>query len=134
MDIRKFSAQNTGRLVLKTAGDEIMTDDSGKEMAIVYFSPGSKEYSRATSKMNNRNIERLRKKGKIDQTPEQKTAEAAEFLADCTQSFENIDYDKLQGRELFIAVYSDLSLGFIADQGAKYISDWANFSQGLVKN
>ena len=134
MNIKKFAVQNTGRLVLKTAADEIMTDDSGKEIAIVFYSPGSKEYARATSKMNNRNIERLRKKGKIDQTPEQKTSEAAEFLADCTHSFENIEYEALKERDLFLAVYSDTSLGFIADQGAKYISDWSNFSQGLAKS
>jgi hypothetical protein len=111
-----------------------MLTDKGAEMAIVVYGPGSKVFAQAQAKQNNRNIEKLRKKGKFDQSAEQKAAESAEFLSDCTASFENIDYDKLKDKELFKAVYSDSTLGFIADQVAKYIGDWSNFTTGSTKS
>ena len=40
----------------------------------------------------------------------------------------------LTGRELFHAVYSDPSIGFIAEQVAKFSGDWANFSKGSAKS
>jgi hypothetical protein len=74
-------------------------------------------------------IDRLKKKGKTDQTADEKAQETAEFLADCTKSMENIEYDKLTGEALFKAVYSDRSIGFVADQVSKHLGDWANFTK-----
>ncbi|MBK7490876.1 MAG: hypothetical protein IPI17_01920, partial [Nitrosomonas sp.] len=49
------------------------------------------------------------------------------FLADCTHSWENIEVDDLAGAELSLAVDSDRSIGFIADQVTKELNDWSNF-------
>lgn len=129
-DIRKFAVSPTARLVLRDASDEPMLTEDGKEIAVNVFGPGSKQYAKAQAAQQNRMLDKLKRKGKADQTAEQKISEAAEFLTDCTESWENMDYDGLEGSQLSRAVYADQSIGFIADQVAKYIGDWANFKKG----
>jgi len=129
MDIRKYSVEPTSKLHLRDANDELMYTDEGKPVAVNLYGPGSKQYARAQAAQNNRLLDKLKRKGKSDQTAEQRAAESSEFLADCTESFENLEYDNLAGRELFMAVYADVSIGFVADQVAKYISDWSNFTK-----
>lgn len=129
MDIRKYAVDPTSKLHLRDANDELMYTDEGKPVAVNLYGPGSKQYARAQAAQNNRLLDKLKRKGKSDQTAEQRAAESSEFLADCTESFENLEYDNLAGRELFMAVYADVSIGFVADQVAKYISDWSNFTK-----
>ena len=128
-DIRKFSVSPTARLHLRDASDDLMYADDAKTIAIAVnlYGPGSKPYAKAQSAQQNRMIDKLKRKGKTDQTAEQRAAEASEFLADCTHSFENLDYDDLQGIALFKAVYADISIGFIPDQITKFMGDWSNF-------
>ncbi len=131
MDIRKFAVEPTTRLHLRDASDELMYADDAKEMpiAVNLYGPGSKQYARAQSDQNNRMIDKLKRKGKSEQTAEQKSAETAEFLTACTASWENLEYDKLKDAALSNAVYSDMSIGFIADQVAKTLGDWSNFTK-----
>ena len=132
-DIKKFAVTATGRLHLRDAADELMFTDDGQEIAVNVFGPGSKQYAKAQAAQQNRMIDKLKRKGQTTQTAEQIAKEKAEFLTDCTASFENLEYDALTGDALATAVYSDLSLGFIADQVAKHIGDWSNFSSGSAK-
>jgi len=134
MDIKKFSVEPTARLPLLGSDDEPLLNEKGKELAIVFFGPGSKQYAKAQAVQNNGIVDRLKKKGKTDQTAEQKLAETSQFLADVTSEFENIDYDDLKDKALFKAVYSDLSLGFISDQASKFLGDWSNFKPPSVSS
>lgn len=133
-DIRKFSVSPTGRLHLRDAADELMYTDDGKEIAVNVYGPGSKQYAKAQAAQQNRMIDKLKRKGQTAQTAEQIAREKAEFLTDVTASFENLEYDALTGDALATAVYSDITIGFIADQTAKYIGDWGNFSNGSATN
>lgn len=133
MSIKNFAVCATGRLHLRDADDELMYTDDGKEIAVNVYGPGSKQFAKAQAAQSNRAIDKFKKKGKADQTAEQKAAESAEFLSDITESFENVEYDGLTGSALAIAVYSDITLGFIADQVAKYVNDWANFKKPSTK-
>lgn len=130
-DIRKFAVEQTGRLHLRDASEELMYADDAKQlpMAVNVYGPGSKQYARAAAAQQNRMVDKLKRKGKASNTAEQNAAETAEFLADCTASFENVSYGELTGRELAIAVYSDTEIGFIADQVAKHLGDWSNFTK-----
>jgi len=131
MDIRKYSVEETGTLELLEANDDPMLGDDGKPMTITMYGPGSKTYAKAQAAQQNRMIDKLKRKGKTDQTAEAKGAEAAEFLASCTKEFSaNIEYDGLEGDALFRAVYADTSIGFISDQIAKFIGDWSSFTKG----
>ena len=136
MDIKKHAVSATSRLHLRDAADELMYDegDQSKPVAVTLYGPGSKQYARAQAAQNNRMMDKLKRRGKADQTAEQIAAEKAEFLSDCTAGWENLEYDGLTGEALNRAVYADPSIGFIADQVAKHIGDWANFTSGSAKS
>ena len=129
MDIRKFAVEPEVRFQVKDA-NEVEIEGA----YITVYGVGSKPYAKAQSAQQNRLMNVLKRKGSVEQSQEQKAAETANFLADCTKSFEGIEYDSKTGRELFVAVYSDLSIGFIADQVAKQIGDWSNFSKPSATN
>lgn len=139
-DIRKFAVALTNRLHLRNAEDELMyadgpdgAPDAAKPMAVNLYGPGSKQYSRALAAQNNRFVDRLKKKGKADQSAEDKKRETAEFLAACTESMENVEYDTLEGQALYLAVYTDIEIGFIAEQVGVFLGVWGNFRKGSSK-
>jgi hypothetical protein len=136
MDIKKFSVEPTGRLHLRDASDNLMYADEkqSKPIAVNLYGPGSKQYAKAQAAQQGRLIDKLKRKGKTEQSAEQTAADNAGFLADCTASFENVEYDALAGDALYRAVYSDISIGFISDQVAKFIGDWSNFTNASTKS
>lgn len=141
MDIRKFAVEPTGRLHLRDATDELMyadgpdgKPDPARPIAVNIHGPGSRQYARAQAAQQNRMVDKLKRKGKAEQSADQIAAEKAEFLADCTASFENLEYDDLAGAALARAVYADTSIGFIADQVAKWMGDWGNFTKGSARS
>ena len=131
MDIRKYSVSPTGRLHLRDTADELMYADDARTLpiAVNLYGPGSKQYAKAQAAQQNRMIDKLKRKGQTAQSAEQIAAEKSEFLSDCTASFENMEYDTLTGNDLALAVYGDISIGFIADQVAKWMGDWSNFTK-----
>lgn len=94
MNILKFAVDPTKRLHLRDASDQLMYSDDAKTMpmAVNLFGPGSKQYAKAKAAQNNRIMEKLKRKGKVDQTAEQNASEQAEFLTACTESWENVEY------------------------------------------
>jgi len=137
MDIKKFAVEPTKRLHLRDAADQLIYADEQKTLPVCVnlYGPGSKQYGKAKAAQNSRMIEKLRRKGKIDQTAEQNTTETAEFLAACTAGWENLEYgDITEASAISIAVYSDESIGFIADQVAKELNDWSNFTRPSTTN
>jgi intracellular sulfur oxidation DsrE/DsrF family protein len=129
MEIKKLAVEETSTLHIRDSADELVYTEDGKAVEIVVYGPGSKSFAKAQAANSNRIMDKLKKKGKVDQTAQEKAEETAEFLASCTKEFINLEYDKLQGEALFKAVYSDTSLGFIAEQVNKHIMDWSNFSK-----
>lgn len=141
MDIRKFAVEPTTTLHLRDANDEPMyvVDEAGvpnlnKPIRVRLYGPGSKQYARAQAQQANRMVDKLKRKGKTDQTAEQRAEETADFLTGCTQSFENLEYDNLEGAALARAVYMDSSIGFIAEQVSKHLGDWGNFTKTSTTN
>jgi len=141
MDIRKFAVEETAVLHLKDANDELMyaegadgKPDTSKPMRIKLYGPGSKKYAKVQAANNNKLFTRLKKKGKEDQSAEDKAQESADTLTALTHSFENIDYDALTGEALHQAVYLDTSIGFIATQVNAHLNDWANFTKASATN
>lgn len=131
MDIKKFAVEPTARLHLRNAAEQLMyaDEDMSKPIALELYGPGSAKFAKAQAEQSNRMLEKFKSKGKPSQTAEQKAQENAEFLADCTGGTENIEYDNLSGQAMLMALYADPSLGFIAEQAAKFISDWGNFTR-----
>jgi hypothetical protein len=133
LNIKTKAVAATSFLHLKDASDNPMftepTDGTKPQpVGVTIYGPGSKEFQQAQVKVNNSAVQRLQKRGKFEQTVEGKLKEQAEYLADITQSFQNLAYDGLTGRQLALAVYGDPSIGFIGDQVAEHVKEWGNFS------
>lgn len=132
LNIKTLAALNTSTLHLRDGKDELLwdIDAAGNKIPVqvVVFGPGSKEYQRAQAKANARSLERLKKRGKMDLSAEEKQVELANHLTEITERFENLDYEGKTGRELIHAVYSDPTIGFIAEQVNKHAADWSNFT------
>lgn len=113
------------------AGKDEATGEPTLPVKVTVYGPGSKQYQRSASRMQNRAIERVKKRGKAtSQSAEEKLKEQAEHLADITAGFENATYQGLTGREMAVAMYSNPALGYIAAQVNKQADDWANFTKG----
>lgn len=133
MDITSKAVALTGTLHLRGPDDELLYDGDNP-VEVVLHSPGSKPYAKASAAQQNRLVDKMKRKGVTSQTAEQKAAESAEFLADCTIEFKNLEYKGLVGRDLAIGVYSDTTIGFISDQVAKHLGDWSNFTKGATQD
>lgn len=134
LNIKSKAVAETSFLHLKDAQDNLMYTEGDKKndkkpVGVNVFGPGSREYQAAQSKLNNRMVQRLQKRGKFEQSSDEKQKEHAQHLAEITHSFVELDYDGLTGRDLALAVYGDRSIGFIADQVAEHVKDWSNFTQ-----
>ena len=131
MDVRKFAVEETSILALLGPDDAPLMGEDLQPMTVTVYGPGSKQYARAQAAQQNRMIDKLKRKGKADQSAEEKAREQAEFLAGCTKEFSaNIQYEELKGEALHKAVYADTSIGFIAEQVGKHLGEWANFKKG----
>jgi hypothetical protein len=131
-DIRKQAVKDTATMHVKGVDGELLYTDDNKPVQIVVYGPGSKAYGLVESRQSSRAVKRMQDNdGKISIAPfEERQRETAEDLAALTVRFENLDYSteqKLEGTELYTAVYADPSLGFIAKQVAKFVADWGNF-------
>ncbi len=137
LNIKSKAVAETSFLHLKDAQDNLMYTEGDKKsdkkpVGVNVYGPGSREYQAAQTKISNRAVSRLRKSGKFEQTSDEKQKEQAQYLAEITHSFVELDYDGLTGRELALAVYGDRTIGFIADQVAEHVKDWSNFTQSSL--
>lgn len=133
LNLKTLAVAAVSTLHLKDASDNLLFAEIGPKkekvpVTVTVFGPGSREFQQAQAKVNSRAVRRLQKKGKFEQSADEKLAEQAEYLADITQGFSNVEYDGKAGRDLALAVYSDPAIGFIGDQVAEHIKDWGNFS------
>jgi hypothetical protein len=140
LDITTKKVAETATLDLLDADESPLIGEGGVQCSVTVYGPGSAEYAKAEAKKNNKVMDRLKRKGKADATPEEQRAQQADFLADITASFNGFTYpsadpDKpLEGRALFRAAYMDRGVGFIADQVQAFVGDWGNFSRKSATN
>jgi len=140
-DIRKHAVEPTSILHLRNAADELLyaddaegNPDKTRPMEAEIYGPGSKQFKKAQAASSNRLVERLKKKGKENQSAEEKTLADAEFLKACTKALHNVSFDSLTGEALYMAVYTTPEIGFIPEQINKHISDWSNFTKASPTN
>lgn len=143
LDVTSKRVAATGTLHLKDAEDNLLfaPDEGGKltiPVTVDIFGPGSREHAAASAKRSTRQLERLRKKGKVTINADESLSEDAEFLADITSHFsESFSYRAAEGktgRDFALAVYSDRELGFFAEQVAEYSREWGNFTKSSAKS
>lgn len=140
-DITSAASSSTATHQLKDAEDNLLFTQEGDgrvPVTVTVHGPGSREYKQAEARRSSRQVQRLQKRGKIDISADERIEEDAEFLARITVEFSpNFSYPPAgdaTGYALFKAVYSDVSIGFIAEQVQEFAKDWANFSKGSAKS
>ena len=80
-DITTLAATDTSTVELVGGDDAPLFDEKGKRLSITVYGPGSKVYQRAQARQQNQLMDKIKKRGKMDQTAEEKLAEQADFLA-----------------------------------------------------
>lgn len=135
LDITTRAVMDFGTLELDDANDEPLLNGRGERCSITLYSPGSKEFAKAQNAVNNRMVERLKKKGGGNISEEEEARQTAERLAACTISFNNFKYpgEFTTPKAMHVAAYRDRSIGYIADQVNKYLGDWGNFTNASAK-
>lgn len=138
MGLKKHAVEATKVLHLKDASDNLMYADAAdgqpdlsRPIRAVLYGPGSRQNANAQTKKSATIMGRLKNKGKNDPSTDERLKEEAGYLADCTKAFENVgeDFPGLEGRDLAMAIYSDISIGFVKDQVNAELGDWANFTK-----
>lgn len=111
--------------------------ENGEPVGIDMFGPGSHESAQIENNQSARAIKRMQDNdNKFSPPPlEEQRSQGAIDLAAVTSGFRHIEYDDangqpLTGTPLFVAVYSDLTLGWIKAQAIKFQADWGNFKPG----
>jgi hypothetical protein len=131
-DITTLAATETSTLQLKGANDEPLYSDN-KPVTVTIYGPGSARFAEADADRTNRQLERSRRKNKASVSAEDLRVDQIDFLSKVTLGFDNLSYPPANGAtgpELARAIYSDRSIGFIADQVQAHLGDWANFTKG----
>lgn len=127
-EITTIAVKDQFIVLLNNAADEPLTDSAGKQLSVTVYGPGTKAYTNATATRNQRHLDRLAKKGRVKLNAKEQVAEAAEFLAAVTISFNGWAYQGGTDAAAILAAYKDPGIGFISDQVQTSVGDWANFS------
>lgn len=134
--LAKYKLQDVGILHLRDAEDELMYEDGpdgkpdlNKPRRIHLYGPGTVQYAKAQTRQKNKLIERMQRKGgKVKLTADEERQSRAEFLADVTKMFENIESEHGHtGADLYMEVYTDPQLCHIAEQAEVYARETSNF-------
>jgi hypothetical protein len=130
-DITSIEVSDTVDIeIMNPATGEPLIGEGGKPVTVTVYGPGSKPFAAAQSAASNRNVKRLRQKGKLETTPEEDAASKASFLTTITSSFNNFTYKGLEnGPDTFRALYLDLKMGWLTEQVNTGAGDWASFTK-----
>lgn len=127
MDIKTLGVAETKVLHLVGPDKKPLYGEDQAPMTVTIYGPGSRQYAQAQAGNVARTVEQMQRGNQVKST----TEDRAQFLAGCTVEFSaNVEYDGLKGEALFRAIYSDLSIGFIADQVTKEVGEWSGFMRG----
>lgn len=129
LNIRTRAVAETLTFQLCDAADEPLVNEDGSPCNATIHGPGSRRYAAAQAAKQSKLLNRLQRGKDINLSADEAARQQAEFLTAITESLD-VAYDDLKGRDKLLAIYSDLELGFIADQVTKKAGDWANFTRG----
>jgi hypothetical protein len=131
-NIKALAVKETIEFQLRDAADAALSFE-GKPCMAEIFGPGTKQYAGAVAKRQGKFVDRARRGKAKAVEADQILADQAEFLADITVRLD-VAYEGFDGREKHLAIYSDRSIGFIAEQVTEKLGDWANFSSESAKS
>lgn len=104
--------------------------DGGRPVSVTVYNPGTRAFQQAKAKQENRLLNRIKRKGKMEETAEEKAEGLADFLTTVTVSFNNFVYGGMEpGPAMFRACYLDPRIGWLPQQVNNDLGDWANFTK-----
>jgi hypothetical protein len=118
-----FEAPETATLEVMDARGEPLIGEGGQPVLIDLYGPGSEAYAKAQARIDQANTARTfqaLRTGKSKDGDENSKRLHAEKLASCTARIHHFPIDPL-------ALYQNPRLGYITNQVARFIEDWANF-------
>lgn len=128
--IKKLAIDSTGIMLVRDAKGEVEIEN-GQQWSITFHSPGTKQFQKAKHDYEQKRSNSLSAimTGKADnkRTAEDDNCDTAEFLAACTVSLNNFDYEGGKGYEAIKAMYMDIEIGHIAIEANKFLGDRGNF-------
>lgn len=132
MKISKFALAPTSILHLRGPDDALAYADETRTlpMQIEAYGPGSTVHAEALAWQQNRMVEMLKKRGKVDQTAAEKADNRAEFLSRVTKRFINFggpDDMGTMNKADFHAVYANVEMIIIPKQLEAHLDETANF-------
>lgn len=130
-DITQLTPNDTTFCHLKNPIDEepIYTGNGDEKAAvgITFHAPGSETYEGAETRRTNRAL--IRSKKKIEVTADILRADAIQFLADITASFDHLAYPPAgdaKGADLYKALYGDRKYRWAVEQANTHLGDLGN--------
>lgn len=111
----------------------LFQEDGVTPVNVTVHGPGSKVFLSAQQSKSDRVLQKVMKGKEAKLSMEEASASQIDFLTAITESMD-VECDGLDGKAKFKAIYSDASLGFIADQVNKKVGDWGNFKAPSAKN
>ena len=127
-DISTLAASETTEVPLcnPNTGEPLLNEEK-KAVTITVYGPGSKAYAKAITSVENRTMDKFKRRGKSSVTPDEKLLNTAEFLSSCTVSLNNFDYKGGTDAKAIKDMYSDRTMGWLSEQVDKTMGDWSNF-------
>lgn len=141
-DITKKRATETATINLKNADGTVMKDEAGNLLTVTIFGPGSAAYAAGQTEMARKRQERMKDvDGNILAAAAGHVEDQNAFLAEMTISFNGWEYPHPEkggkwpgAREMYVACYSDMALGYIRDQIFGEVNNWGAFTKGSAKS
>jgi hypothetical protein len=134
IDISEVIVTDTVEIHLRGPDGERMYTKENLPVSVTVYGISSKRFAAEKSKSSNRALERLRSKGKFNQSAEDAAEERASFLTACTYKLNNFTYKGSDDAEAIKAMYMDPKMGWITNQIDEEMSDWSNFSKPSPTN
>jgi hypothetical protein len=136
MNISEFAVNPTAPLHLKKPNGDLAYEggDQTKPVIVNLYGPGSKQYARVQALQNNKMINRLKRNGKVELTPEEQAEEKAEFLAECVESWENIECNGMTGKAMSLHIFRNPAYVDLVRQVDEFIKEVSNFTNSSTAN
>jgi hypothetical protein len=131
---QQHEPNETAVLQLKDGNDETILDDQGEPFTATVYGSGTKQHLAAVAMINNQNVEKFRRKGKVNMTGEQLRQDAIAYATAITKEVSpnfSAEFPGVTGDDLVAKVYSTGKLGYLfAEQAAAFQKESANFTKG----
>jgi len=127
--IKQLAINPTGNMIVRDAAGTPMEDEKGP-WSIDFHSPGTKQFQKAYHAFQEKKsggLAALMGGNKDKKDPAQDVKDLAAFLADCTVSFNNFDYEGKVGHAAFLKAYEDIEIGHVADDANNFLGKRGNF-------